>query len=237
MFDECSLAAANFEGASLSSYFFDTDVSGLCDARSLHHGMPSALDARTVMRSYAHPRFKSFMLDCGVPEIFAEYMIECAKALGDDLLQELMQSTFISYGGPDEAFARRLYDTLRTHGVVVFFFPETARVGERIGDEVFNALQRHDRMILVCSQASLDRPGVLNEIQETLDREARDGGATYLIPVMLDDYLLEGWSTRQPTLAQRVKSRVAADFRDPGNFDAALDRLLAALRKRTPTVG
>ncbi len=213
---------------------FAVDVGPLCDAQSLTHSAPSSVDARAVMSSYRHPQLKSFMTDAGVPEVFAEYMIECARALGDDALRELMQSTFISYGGPDEDFARRLYDALRAHGVVTFFFPETAKVGERIGDEVFNALQRHDRMILVCSRASLDRPGVLNEIQETLDREARDGGATYLIPVMLDDYLLEEWSEKQPVLAERVKSRVAADFRDPARFDAALDRLLAALRKKTP---
>ncbi|MDQ4025349.1 MAG: toll/interleukin-1 receptor domain-containing protein [Actinomycetota bacterium] len=214
--------------------FCNVDIGSFCEATSMVHGSPSFVDAQTVMQSYRHPRLKSFMIDCGVPELFAEYMIDCARALGEDALRELMQSTFISYGGPDEAFSRRLYDALRAHGVVVFFFPETARVGERIGDEVFNALQRHDRMILVCSRTSLDRPGVLNEIQETLDREARDGGATYLIPVMLDSYLLEEWSEKQPVLAKRVKSRVAADFRDSGSFDAALARLLAALRKKTP---
>lgn len=238
-FEGTILTAARFDEAVLwHTHFFDVDIGPLCDASSLIHEGPSSIDARTVMRSYKHPRLKSFMVDCGIPEVFAEYMIECAKALGDDLLQELMQSTFISYGGPDEPFARRLYDALRANGVVTFFFPETARVGERIGDEVFNALQRHDRMILVCSRASLDRPGVLNEVQETLDREARDGGATYLIPIMLDDYLLTDWKEVQPELAERVGRRVAADFSGtasyPAKFDAALSRLLAALRKKGP---
>lgn len=233
-FRTTAFADAKFDGARLGDVlFFDVDVGPLCDC-VLDHDLPSAVDARTVMKSYRHPRLKSFMIDCGVPEIFAEYMIECAKALGEDTLKELMQSTFISYGGPDETFARRLYETLRAHGVVTFPFPETAKVGERIGNEVYSALQRHDRVILVCSRASLDRPGVLNEIQETLDREARDGGASYLIPVRLDDYLFEEWGETQPDLAMKVRSRVAADFRDPANFDAALDRLLDALRKKSP---
>jgi hypothetical protein len=238
-FQDTILRAARFAGATLAdTRFFDVDVGPLCDATFLNHRGPSWIDPRTVVESYKHPRLKSFMIDCGVPEIFAEYMIECARAVGDDLLQELMQTTFISYGGPDEAFARRLYDALRAHGVVTFFFPETARVGERIDDEVFNALQRHDRMILVCSRDSLDRPGVLNEVQETLDREARDGGATYLIPVMLDDYLLTDWKEVQPELAERVGRRVAADFSgargDSARFEGALSRLLAALRKKRP---
>jgi hypothetical protein len=233
VFESTGLAGASFHDALLGgTVLFDLDVKCLCDV-SLGHERPSSVDVRSVMKSYRHPRLKAFMVDCGIPEIFAEYMIDCAKALGDDLLQELMQSTFISYGGPDEAFARRLADALRAHGVVVFFFPETARVGERIGVEVFNALQRHDRMILVCSRASLDRPGVLNEIQETLDREARDGGASYLIPVLLDDYLLSEEARAHPLLA-RVADRVAADFRDPVRFDEELSRLLTALRKASP---
>lgn len=238
-FEDATLTGSKFDDAILgSTSLFELDVSAICDASFVFHEGPSWIDTRTVMKSYRHPRLKALMVESGVPDLFAEYMIECARALGDDVLQGLMQSTFISYGAPDEAFARRLYDALRANGVVTFFFPETARVGERIGDEVFNALQRHDRMVLLCSQGSLDRPGVLNEIQETLDREARDGGATYLIPVMLDDYLLEDWNRTQPDLAERVRRRVAADFRgtenDSAKFDAALSRLLAALRKKNP---
>ena len=144
------------------------------------------------------------MTDCGVPEIFATFMIDCAQASSASLMKTLMQSTFISYGGPDEAFARKLYETLRAHNVTVFFFPETALVGERIDNEVFRRIQEHDRVLLVCSRQSLDRPGVINEIQETLDREARDGGATYLLPIMTDDYVLTGWRDRHPELAERI---------------------------------
>jgi hypothetical protein len=191
-----------------------------------------------VMRSYQHPGLKRFLLDCGVPAIFAEYMVDCARALREPLLRSMMQSTFISYGGPDERFARRLYDALREHQVTVFFFPVTATVGERIDNEVFQGIQEHDRVILVCSQASLDRPGVLNEIQETFDREARDGGATYLLPIMLDDYVLTGWKESQPSLAERVNRRVVADFRKAIRsrkaFDSALSRLVDALKKSRP---
>jgi hypothetical protein len=165
-------------------------------------------------------------------------MIDCARALDEPLLRSLMQSTFISYGGPDEAFASRLRDALRKHGVVTFFFRDDAQIGERIDNEVYSRLQQHDRVILVCSRASLDRKGVLNEIQETFDREARDGGATYLLPIMLDDYVLTGWREQQPDLAERVSRRVVGDFRDTADdqrkFDAALGRLLNALKTKQP---
>ncbi|MGD0765864.1 MAG: pentapeptide repeat-containing protein, partial [Dehalococcoidia bacterium] len=166
-FGSASLGGASFQGARLdrasfgSTHFDDVDVRPFCGLSTLKHHSPSYIDSRTVMKSYSHPALKRFMVDCGVPEIFAEYMIDCAKAIELPLLRRMMQTTFISYGAPDETFA---------------------------DNEVFRRIQEHDRVLLVCSRNSLDRDGVLNEIQETLDREARDGGATYLLPITLDDY-------------------------------------------------
>jgi len=163
-------------------------------------------------------------------------MIDCARALGEPFIKRLMQSTFISYGAPDEAFAKRLYRALRSYGVVAFFFPETARVGERIDNEVFRQMQTHDRVLLVCSRDSLDRPGVICEIQETLDREVRDGGATYLLPIMLDDYVLTGWRATQPALAERIGRRIIADFRKTRTkvaFHQALGRVIDSLKLKT----
>lgn len=239
-----SLAGASFLGAKLngakigSTYFYDLDMGEFCDATNVKHFSPSSVDSRAVMKSYPHPRLKRFLIDCGVPEIFSEYMIDCACALGEPLMKSLMQSTFISYGGPDEAFARKLYDALRAHRVVVYFFPETARVGERINNEVYGRIQEHDRVLLVCSRASLNRDGVINEIQETLDREARDGGATYLLPIMLDDYVLTGWRKKHPALAERLGRRIIADFRKARRrksaFDDAMTHVVDALKKKRP---
>ena len=38
----------------------------------------------------------------------------------------------------------------------------------------------------------------------------RHGGATYLLPIMLDDYVLTGWSKSQTLLAEHVGRRVIA---------------------------
>ncbi|MFE6080055.1 toll/interleukin-1 receptor domain-containing protein [Streptomyces virginiae] len=232
---------ANFNGAFLSSTGLSgVDVGALIQAKGIRHSSHSIIDPRTVMQSYRNPGLKSFMLECGVPPIFAEYMIDCARALGGSVIRSLMQSTFISYGGPDEGFAARLYEALKVNGVVVFFFPESATLGERIDNEVYRRLHEHDRVILICSEASLNRPGVLHEIQETFDRESRDGGATYLLPIMLDDYVLSGWRDVHPTLAARIGRRVVGDFRNAvaseEAFDSSVGRLLNALKNVRPVV-
>jgi len=98
-----------------------------------------------------------------------------------------------------------------------------------------DGVNQHDRVILVCSKVSLDRPGVLNEIMETLQREARDGGKEYLIPITLDDHVFSCWKPEDPGVAQAIRDRVVADFRgadtDTAKFDEGVMRLIAALKK------
>lgn len=251
-----NLSGANLSGANLTranltradltraglggTLLTDVDVSPFCAARDLRHAGPSHLDARTVMRSFQHPRIKEFMAACGVPWIFVEYMVDCAKAETAEDLGALMQSTFISYGQPDDGFARRLYDSLTSRRITVFYFPETATWGARLSNELHAQLNSHDRVILICSQHSVNRPGVLNEIQETFDREAREGGADLLLPIALDDYLFDpnGLQSVDPDLAVRIRARIVADFRkattDPTEYDKALNRLIDVLKKARP---
>jgi TIR domain len=150
----------------------------------------------------------------------------------------LMNSTFISYGAPDEHFARKLYNSLKAHQVITFFFPVSAKAGERVSEEVYRQIQAHDRVLLICSRQSLRRAGVLNEMRETFAREFRDGGAAYLLPIMLDDYVLKGWRKVEPELAERVGGRVIADFRGTRKneraYAASVSRVLDALRIRRP---
>jgi hypothetical protein len=170
-----------------------------------------------------------------MPEVFIEYMIDCARTLDPFGVFKMLQSTFISYGSPDEPFARKLYEALHRNGVTTFFFAEHAVPGDKLHRMMRKGVNEHDRVILVCSKASLDRKGVLNEIEETLARESRDGGAAYLIPIRLDGYVFSGWAPPNPDTAQSVRDRVVADFEgadaDPAKFDAGVRKLIAALKK------
>ncbi|NTX56977.1 toll/interleukin-1 receptor domain-containing protein [Myxococcus sp. CA039A] len=231
-FPECTFSTASLG----DSVFIDVDISSLCVADPpVQQFSPSYIDHSTIMRSLRAVNLKDFLLRSGMPGVFVEYMVECARSLDERGLFSLMQTTFISYGGPDTAFAQKLYDALHANGVTTFFFPEHAVPGRKLHRLMREGVNKHDRVILICSQSSLVRLGVLNEIQETLAREARDGGAEYLIPIRLDDYIFKGWSPADPGAAQAIRDRVVADFEgtdsDPAKFNQALLRLLAALKK------
>jgi hypothetical protein len=142
------------------------------------------------------------------------------------------KSAFISYGGPDESFARKLYEALLGKGVHAYYFPESSVPGRRLHRTMNDAVHEYDVVISVCSEAAVTRPGWLNELEQTLAREAREGGTELLIPVLLDDFILARWEPERKNLARQVQSRVAADFRghaDEAVFDRQVDRLLMAL--------
>jgi hypothetical protein len=175
-----------------------------------------------------------------LPEVFVEYMVDCALSLQTDIFK-MLQSTFISYGSPDEPFARKLYEALHRNGVTTFFFPEHAAPGEKLHRMMRKGVNDHDRVILICSKDSLDRKGVLNELEEILAREARDGGGSCVIPIRLDDYVLKEWKPPNADVAQAVRDRVVADFegadKDDAKFQAGLLRLIAALKKTPGPLG
>jgi uncharacterized protein YjbI with pentapeptide repeats len=227
-----SLAGARFDGASLAqTVMLDIDLGPLCEAK-VRHESPSTVDWRSVAKSIRAPNLKAFLIGTGMPEVFVEYMVECARSLDKEALFAMMQSTFISYGGPDEEFARKLHEALQKNGVRTFLSSEHAVPGEKLHRMMRKGVNEHDRVILICSRNSLDRRGVLNEIEETLQREARDGGASYLIPIRLDNYVFDGWHPPSADLAQAIRDRVVADFTDGARFKVELSRLLGALKKR-----
>jgi uncharacterized protein YjbI with pentapeptide repeats len=228
-FADAKLSEARLNATILS----DVDLTPILRAPINFEGR-NEVDWRTVIRSVKEPQLKDFMRRSGMPDVFVEYMVACARSLDPQIVFSLMQSTFISYGGPDEAFARKLNEALKRGGVTTFFFKDDAPPGERLHRVMHKGVNEHNRTILICSEASLQRPGLLNELEETLEREALDGGQTYLIPVRVDDYVLDGWAPGRGDLARRVRGRVIADFRrheDRAEFDSEVAKLIAVLKK------
>ena len=144
----------------------------------------------------------------------------------------------VSFGGPDQEIAERIAHALTKKGVKTWFFPKDAIPGEKLHRTMFNAVNDHDRILLVCSRASLSRPGVLNEIERVLEREGREGGTARLIPITLDNHVFRDWAPERPDLAQQVRDRVICDFTEAAGegwtFHDKIDLLVRALERVTP---
>ena len=153
-----NLKSANFGGSYLGkanlsrvklleTIFVDTNLE---DAQGLHdceHFGPSSLDHRTLAKS---GRLNlGFLRGCGLPDALIEYL--------PSLLQQAIQfySCFISYSTKDQEFADRLHADLQNKGVRCWFAPRQIRGGEKIQDQIDEAIRTHDRLLLILSNYSM----------------------------------------------------------------------------------
>jgi hypothetical protein len=201
----------------------DADLTGVKGLRTVRHFVPSSIGIDTIYRSKGQIP-KDFLEGAGVPEKFILYM--------DSLVWEGFEfySCFISYSAIEEDFARQLYKDLKDREVRCWFFSEDAKWGEPVWGEIDRATKLYDKLVVVCSEHSLQSGPVLREIERALQREDREK-RNILFPVRLDDYLFQKWEHSRKA---DVVSKVAGDFRDRKDqkaYGKAFDRLVQALNK------
>jgi hypothetical protein len=126
-FKSANLTRCDFSSARLDeTSLLDVSIISLCESLLVVHEGPSYVDHRTILRSLRAPSLKEFLLRTGMPAVFADYMVNCARSIDERGVSSMLQSTFITYGAPDEAFARQLHlETLKGTG---YFFPRCDRM-------------------------------------------------------------------------------------------------------------
>jgi hypothetical protein len=109
-------------------------------------------------------------------------------------------------------------------------FDENAKWGEPVWGEIDTAIRHYDKLVVICSQHSLESPPVIREIERALQKEDREH-KNVLFPISIDDYLFK--KSDHPPKAD-VVSKAIGDFRRSDNFEAyakAFPRFLDALNR------
>ncbi len=218
---------------------------GLATAR--HQG-PTSLSVGTLARSQGgiSPRF---LRGCG----FSDWEIEASKlyrpgiteAERTDILYRIAElqrgrpiqfySVFISYSHANKDFATKLHDALQERGVRCWLDEKSIRIGDRIRHAVDEGIRLSDKILVCCSDTSLNESTwVEEEIEKALQKERlarkRRRELLALVPLDLDGSVFEWDHALRTTLL----SRKAADFRgwesDEAKFNASLEKVIAALR-------
>lgn len=94
-------------------------------------------------------------------------------------------------------------------------------------------IKGYDKLVVVCSENSLQSVPVLREMERALQREEREG-RNILFPVRIDDYIFDKW---EHTRKSDVAAKVIGDFRgwDRGavKYRESFERLFKTLQSAT----
>jgi TIR domain/Pentapeptide repeats (8 copies) len=232
---EANLVGANLVGANLSwvilygTVFGDTSLTTVQGLETCHHHAPSTLDHRTLAKSGLLPL--AFLRGCGLPEALIEYL--------PSLMGETVQfyTCFISYSSADEDFCRRLHGRLQDAGLRVWFAPHDIQGGQKLHEQIDQAIRVYDKLLLVLSPHSMQSPWVEFEIRRARRREVAEQ-RRLLFPVRLVDYeAIKAWecfdADTAKDLATEIREYYIPDFtawKDHDAFEAAVGRLLRDLK-------
>lgn len=227
-FSDAHLVNTDFSRVKIGcTTFGNNDLSSAKGLDSIDHIGPSAIGVDTIYRSQGKIP-AAFLRGCGVPEAFITYMRSLT-------MQPIQFSTcFISFTEADDTFSERLYNDLQAKGVRCWRWKEDAKWGKTLMRSIDEAVRVYDKLIVICSEQSLNAPAVIREIERALqkeDEQARQGNeGEVLFPIRLDDYIFTGWQHHRKA---DVTAKTVGDFRQWKGHDSyqkAFDRLLRDLK-------
>lgn len=232
-FSKANLAKVNFTGASIGwTIFGNNDLSSVSGLESVIHSYPSTIGIDTIYQSGGEIP-SDFLLGCGVHQSFIDNIPLLIR--GIEPFQ--FNSCFISYSTKDEDFAKRLHSRLRDAKVRVWFAPEDMKGGKKLHEQIEQAIQGHDRLLLVLSEHSIKSNWVETEIRRALEVEKRENRRK-LFPILLTGYdTIRNWrcfdadSGRE--LAVEVREYFMPDFsnwKDHDSFEISFGKLLSDLK-------
>lgn len=210
----------------------DLDLRQTIGLESVQHAMWSHLSFDTLLRSRGDLSPK-FLKGCGIPDQIIDYVTSLVHALGPIEFH----SCFVSYSHVDEDFVWSLYRRLTAERLRVWFAPEDTKGGQKLHEQIFEAIHVHDRLLLVLSEGSMSSAWVRTEIARARRREVAECRRV-LFPIRLVPFeAIRQWECFDADLgrdlAQEVREYFIPDFsnwQDPHAFDAAFARLLKDLR-------
>ena len=225
-FKETDFKKATFGGTVLA----DVDLSTAKGLETVRHEGPSTIGVDTIYRSQGKiPGV--FLRGAGLPDEFIAYIGSFAGRPIE------FYSCFISYAGEDQKFADRLYECLQNKGVRCWFAPHDVKAGEKLHEQIDQAIRLHDKLLLILSEHSMNSEWVKTEIFNAREREVAEKKRK-LFPVRLVPFeTLYDWKCFDAKTGKDLARDIAgyfipdfANWKDHDSYQNGLDRLLKDLK-------
>jgi uncharacterized protein YjbI with pentapeptide repeats len=230
------VSGADFSGADLSlakvglTTFGNNDLSTVKGLETVQHNSPSTIGIDTLYRSDGRIP-EVFLREAGIPEEFIAFV----PSLVGRAIE--FYSSFISFSHQDREFSQRLHSRMRSANLRVWYAPEDMKGGKKLHEEIFRAIQIHDKLLLVLSEDSMRSEWVMTEIRRARKVEEEENRRK-LFPIRLVDFeAIQKWecfdADSKKDLAIEVREYYIPDFsnwKDDCAFEAEFSKLLSDLK-------
>lgn len=228
---------ADFSGTRLGwTILANTDLSAAKGLSKVSHRGPSTVGLDTLQRSgTALP--ETFLAGCGVTDDWLGHI----RAILQMCSPVQFYSWFISYSHRDEEFCQHLHSRMRAEGMRVWFAPEDMRSGQKIHEQIDQAIRVADKLLLVLSGNSMGSEWVKTEVRHARQREVKEGKRV-LFPIRLVSFeTIRNWKAFDADTGKDMAVEVReyfipdfSDWREDDAFEVAFKRLLDDLRADSP---
>jgi uncharacterized protein YjbI with pentapeptide repeats len=228
---DARLREANFGLASVGgTKFANNDMSTIKGLETVYHVGPSTIGIDTLFRSDGKIP-EVFLRGAGIPDDFITFV----PSLVGRAIE--FYSCFVSYNHQDEEFSQRLHSRLLTENLRVWYAPEDMKGGRKLHEEIFSAIQIHDKLLLVLTEHSMKSEWVMTEIRRARKVE-REENRRKLFPIRLVDFeAIQKWgcfdADSGQDLAVELREYYIPDFsnwKDRDAFEEEFAKLLRDLR-------
>jgi len=225
------LVGANLNLAQIGeTTFANNNLSSVKGLEKALHWTASTIGIDTLYRSDGKIS-EVFLRGAGVPE---DFIVFVPSLIGRAIE---FYSCFISYNHQDEEFSRRLYSRMRSENLRVWYAPEDMKGGSKLHEEIFSAIQIHDKLLLVLSESSMESEWVITEIRRARKVE-REENRRKLFPIRLVGFdAIQKWecfdADSGKDLAVELREYYIPDFsswKNHDSFEAEFAKLLRDLR-------
>jgi hypothetical protein len=163
-FISANMTGVNFtDSKMIDTVFANVDLSQAKALERVKHFGPSTIGTDTLVRSGGRIP-DAFLRGAGMSDEFIDFI----RAMGGAIQ---FYSCFISYSSKDQLFAERLYADLQARGVRCWFAPHDVQGGKKLHEQIDNAIQMHERLLLILSPSSINSEWVKTEIAKARKRE------------------------------------------------------------------
>jgi TIR domain/Pentapeptide repeats (8 copies) len=218
------------EARCLTTAFSDVDLGKVVGLETIRHSGPSNIDVSTLLKS-ARYLPDAFLKGAGLQGPMIEYL----KSMVEPAIH--FYSVFISHSTSDQRFANHLFDDLGAAGVRCWFSPHHVKGGQKINEQIDQAIRLYDRLLLILSEHSINSEWVKTEIAKARKREIRENRRV-LFPIRLCSFeTLRDWECFDTDTgkdsAREIREYFIPDFsnwKDHDSYQAAFERLLRDLK-------